>query len=117
MTTPTYTHKRGATLSLAGTVTLPAGVWSATSQVKQDVGGVLTLVEELAVTLAPIAVPDPGGPTHTILLESSSAAASDWPLGRLQCDVRFADASVPPVVLPTETFDIKVVREVTGAPA
>jgi hypothetical protein len=118
MSTQIYPHKRGATLSLAGTVMLPAGVWTGTCQVKQDVDGVLTLVEPLTVTLQAIDPPPAAGqPTHNIAIEGSAAQAADWPVGRLLCDVRFQDESAPPAVITSETFVIKVTQEVTSAPA
>src|SRR3569832_1557100 len=114
MTTQIYAHKRGATLSLAGNAVLPAGVWTATCQVKQDVNGVLTLIEPLTVTLQAINPPPAAGqPTHNIAIEGSAAQAADWPVGRLLCDVRFQDASLPPAVIASETFIIKVAQEVT----
>ncbi len=109
MTEPTYPHKRGATLSLAGTVTLPAGSWSATAQVRNSSG---SLVQQLSVTLqAPVAP----ATAHAILIEATADQALTWPLGDLRCDVRFADASDPPVVVPSPTFIIKVQQEVTHA--
>jgi hypothetical protein len=116
MTTQIYSHKRGATLSLAGTVMLPAGVWTGSCQVKQDVDGVLALIEPLTVRLEAIdPAPAAGLPTHNIAIESDSSATADWPVGRLLCDVRFADQSNPPAVIVSETFVIKVAQEVTSA--
>ena len=106
-TTQTYPIKRGATLSLAGSVELPAGTWSASAQVRS---AVLALVEQLVVTLTPPVLP---ATAHTILIEASSAQTADWPIGSLMCDVRFADASATPVVVPSPTFVINVQQEVT----
>lgn len=103
----TYTHKRGDTLSLAGTVSLPAGTWTATCKVKRPSGSAL---ETLAVTL------DPGSPVHAILIEASSAQTADWVSGETAlCDVRFSDGSVsPPVVIHSPTFGIRVQQEIAG---
>lgn len=119
MTTQIYTHKRGATLSLAGPVTLPEGTWTGASQVRQlAADGSLTLVEPLTVTVTAIdPAPAAGEPTHTVLIEGSAAMAADWPVGRLLCDVTFTDDSAEPVVIASETFVIKVTQEVTSAAA
>ena len=111
MTAPTvYELKRGATLSLAGTVTLPAGTWAVQCQVRKSTSAGLELVEALSVDL----VPGSGRAPHTILIEATSTMSGDWPEGtRLQCDVAFFDDSTPPVVLPSPTFVIKVVPAVT----
>lgn len=109
MTESVYPHKRGATLSLAGTVTLPAGSWSATAQVRNASG---SLVQQLAVTLqAPVAP----ATAHGILIEATADQAATWPLSDLRCDVRFADASATPVVVPSPTFIVRVQQEVTHA--
>lgn len=105
----TYPIKRGATLSLAGTVQLPAGTWSASAQVRSTTS--LSLVEQLSVTLTPPVFP---ATAHAILIEASSAQSADWPIGTLLCDVRFSDASATPVVLPSPTFAIQVQQEVTN---
>lgn len=104
-----YPHKRGATLSLAGTVQLPAGTWSASAQVRTATNA---LVEQLTVTLS---APVSPATAHGILIECTAAQAVDWPVGDLRCDVRFVDASAVPVVVPTPTFVIRVSQEVTSA--
>jgi hypothetical protein len=102
--------KRGGTLSLAGTKTFPEGsTWSGTAQVRQ-VDADQTLIDTLAVTLEPGAT---GSDPHAILVVAASTQTAEWPLERLRCDIRFADDSDPPVVLPTSTFLIDVKREVT----
>lgn len=103
--------KRGATLSLAGTVDLPDGIWSASCQVRTDKG---VLVAQLEVVLTP---PDRMSTTglYTILIIGSSLQTTDWPIAPLQADVRFVDASYPPVVMPSESFLITVERGVTYA--
>lgn len=112
--TQIYTHKLGSTLSLAGTVTLPTGTgaWSGSATVKRLESGSYTTVEELAVTLE---APGTPGDPHTILLESSSEAAANWPLAKLQCDIRFEDEAVPPLVIYSPTFVINVVQGITDA--
>lgn len=108
MSNQTYTLKRGVTLSLAGTATLPApyGAWTATAQVRNQAGD---MVEPLTVTLTP-------GDPYGVLVEGDSTKTNDWPIGeRLACDVRFTDQSTPPVVLISPTFYLKVAQEITSA--
>jgi hypothetical protein len=106
--TTIYNFKRGSTLSLGGTVQLPSGTWTATAQVKDSS---LTLVEGMNVTLTPPVAPST---LHTIVLEAHSTMTNDWPIDSLQCDIRFADASTPPVVLDSTTFVINVQQEITS---
>lgn len=106
MSTPfTIQHKQGDTFSWGGFVSLPAGTWGATSKVVDADG---TLVESLTVTLAALLVPDDDGNTHSILIEGTSVQTADWAAGKLRCDVKFADASTPPVVEHSPTFVINV---------
>ena len=109
MSYETYTHKRGSTLSLAGTVTLPSGTWSASAQVRS---ASTSLVEQLTVTLT---APESPATAHTILIAGTAAQCADWPIGTLTCDVRFVDASATPVVVPSPTFLIIVTQEITNA--
>lgn len=104
-----YTQKRGATLSLAGTVVLPTGTWTATAQIKDTN---LAIIDTVTVTLTP---PAGQATAHSILMVVSSTKTALWPIGNLFCDIRFADASSPPVVLPSPTFTIRVIQEITGA--
>jgi hypothetical protein len=104
----TYTMKRGATLSLAGSLSLPAptGAWSATAQVRTMDG---ILVEDLTATVTSL-----GGGQYNIQAVGNSQKTSDWPINeRLLCDIRFADEDTPPFVIPTPTFFLKVEAEVT----
>jgi hypothetical protein len=105
--TTVYNFKRGATLSLGGTVQLPSGTWTATAQARKPD---LTLVEGLHVTLT---APVSPSTLHTLVLEAHSDETNDWPIEALACDIRFADASTPPVVLDSTTFTINVVQEIT----
>ena len=106
----TYVHIRGSTLSLTSPVTLPAGTWSATAQVRLRSDS--TLVADLDVTLT---APTPPATAHTLLLVCDAADQADWTAARHVCDVRFADADG--VVLHTSRFELDVIAEVTEAPA
>ena len=96
--------KRGATFSLAGFATLPAGDWTATSEVKNNQG---VLVQELTVTLDPPVDPETAWP---LVLFASAEDTATWPLGPISCDIRFAYGTA---VIYTPTFIINVVQEVT----
>ena len=106
-----YPLKRGATLSLAGEKLLPSGTWSATAKVRRT-DAEYTEVDELTVTLEAGATEDD---PHSVLIVGTSAQTAGWPLDKLRCDIRFADNSDPPVVIPTDTFIINVLREITDA--
>jgi hypothetical protein len=70
-------------------------------------------VAEPVVDLQPLAEPTTGVASHSIVIEDPPTSTL-WPTGNLQCDVRFADASVPPVVVPSDTFVVVVSERVTG---
>ena len=91
--------KRGATFSLAGYVNLPAGTWAIDSTVRDPAG---TLIEQLTATIV-----DPIAPAtqYSIALSASPAQTSVWPVGTLNCDVRYTDSDL---VLITPTFNIIV---------
>lgn len=99
-------HKRGATFSWAGTVRLPAGTWTATSQVKMPDG---SAIENLVVTLL-----QPVSPSldHTISLYAWAVQTSLWPLGNAICDIRFTAGTE---VIYCPTFEIQIVEVVTRA--
>lgn len=99
--------KTGATLSLAGTVSLPTGTWTATSEVKTLDG---TLVDVLSVTLA---APVSPSTLWTIQLFADAAVTETWPLGMLNCDIRYIDAGGN--VIYTPTFQFNMVQEITDA--
>lgn len=106
---PSYYFKRGSTFSLAGYASLPTGDdWTATSEIKDQRG---TLVQELTVTIEAPVAPETKWP---ILLFASAEDASVWPLGALNCDIRF-DYNGNIVYSPT--FVINVIANVTDAPA
>lgn len=103
--------KQGATLSLAGLFTLPAGTWTAASNIEQTDG---TLVCAMDVTITELAEPDADGKTHSVLAVCTAAQSEAFEVGKTYvCDIIFTDDSPEPVVLKTDTFGIKVVREVT----
>lgn len=83
---------------------MPAGTWDAKCQLVLSDGTRI----DIAATLTP-----PVGPEtrHTLLIEKADASA--WTLGLAKGDVLFFDASAPPVRLPTSTFVIDVVEEIT----
>lgn len=102
--------KTGATFSVPVLVCLPPGVWSATSDIRQAGDA---LVESLAVSLLALAEPDAAGNTHSGLLLATSTQTTLWPLGAWRCDVRFADAQSPPVVLYSDQFIVSVEKGTT----
>jgi hypothetical protein len=101
--------KRGDTLSLAGTVSLPNLTWTPVCQVRD---AKLTLLQTLAVALTPPASPPASGDwTYSILIAGTSVQTQAWPVSRLFCDVRFVNNSTPAVVRTFPTFAIDVVQE------
>jgi hypothetical protein len=105
-TIETYTFKRGGTFGLAGFKSLPAGTWSAAAKLKKPDNSFITL----DVTLTPPVDPET---RHAITIRAESDDTEGWPVGYLQGDIVFYDASVPPVVIPTDTFVVKVVERIT----
>lgn len=102
--------KRGATLSLAGTVALPAGQWVASAQVRDTKGALLAALD---VTLS-----EPVAPSqlYGIVIEGSSIETATFPVADVLCDVRFADTGqTPNVVIQSPSFVIRVVQEQTRA--
>jgi len=101
-----FVLKRGATLALAGTASLVTGSWTALSEVRNLEG---TLIATLDTTLTA-----PTAPNTLWLLTLGKDAASTalWPLGPLNCDIRFVDGDE---VIFTPTFQINVAAEVTDA--
>lgn len=103
--------KQGATLSLVGSFTLPAGTWTAASNIEKKDG---TLICAADVTIEPIDPVGVDGKTHAVLWTCTAAQAEAFEVGQIYVsDIIFTDASPEPVVLKTTTFGIKVVREVT----
>lgn len=96
--------KRGATLSYAGFVTLPEGDWTATSELRNSAN---ELVAELDVTLQQPVSPETKWP---ILLYKDASETIDFPLGALQCDIRFQYSNT---VIYSPTFIVNVVLEIT----
>lgn len=107
----TIKHISGATFSLTGTVLLPAGEWSATCHVKNL--GSQAVVKNLTVTLTP-RIPPTSSASHNIQIETSPSDLEIWPAGSFVCDVRFADASTPPIVIPSDVFAIECSKGVTN---
>jgi hypothetical protein len=101
---PSIFLKRGSTFSLAGYVTLPLGEWTATSEIKDNIGD---LISELDVTLqAPV---DPET-RWAILLYKDAEITAEWPLGPLSCDIRFVNGDT---VIYSPTFIVNMVKEIT----
>ena len=89
---------------MAGYVNLPVGSWTAISEVKSQTG---TLVDNLTVTLT---APVSPAINWTLLLNASATVTATWPLGPLNCDIRFTDGTN---VLYSPTFQIYVQQEIT----
>ena len=96
--------KRGSTFSLAGYASLPDGTWTATSELKNNLG---ELVAELDVTLESPTPPDTAWP---LLLYKDATDTATWPLGPLSCDIRFVYSNT---VIYSPTFIVNIVLEVT----
>lgn len=92
--------KRGATFALGGYVNLPPGTWSIASTVRDPEG---VLIEELDAALVPPVLPET---QYAISLGASSTQTSIWPVGTLNCDVRYTEDAG--LVLITPTFNIVV---------
>lgn len=110
-TMPSVTHVRGDTLSLGGTITgLPAGVWTATSQIRTADGLSTKLADLVATMTAPVLPADP----WTLLLELASNAVDQtlWPLGTVLADVRLSEAGSL-TIYHTTTFGVTIVAPVT----
>ncbi len=96
--------KQGATLSLAGSVSLPAGDWSASASVSSGGG----FYSSLEVTLTPPVSPQG---SHHILMLKDASETEQWPVDNLNCDIRFECSDGTVVFSPT--FSIHVSRGVT----
>lgn len=112
MSTPqTITHKQGATFGYAGFKLLEAGNWSAKCQ-GRDTDGALVQDFDVSFTLDDDYEPPVDQPTLTryaIAIRASSADTAAWTKGaRIKCDVAWYDDSVPPIVVPTDTFVVHV---------
>lgn len=107
MAMQTYTHKRGDTFSLAGTVLgVSSGATVARAQLRGNTPPYL-LVQTLNVTLGPY-VDDV---TPRALLVEQSTSSTAWPIGTLLCDVEFDEPGG--IVVSSPTFAINVVLDVT----
>lgn len=103
-------HKRGATFSYSGLVTLPVGTWSASCDLDDSFGN---KVSDTTVTLSALETPGASGETHSILIEVAAATTATWVLGTLSGDIRFSDVSG--VVVYTSTFYVNVTNGITDA--
>lgn len=102
--------KRGGTFSRSGLFKLPAGVWTATSQVNKPAGGV---VGQLSCDLQELPTPDANGNTHALTISATSAETKTWPITELPTDIKFRDATG--VVMYTTTYTINVLKNETPA--
>jgi hypothetical protein len=102
---PSAFFTRGDTFSWAGFATLPSDdPWEATSELRDQQGN---LVQELTVTLQAPTTPET---TWPILLWASAADTTDWPLGPLNCDIRFVYSIN---VIHSARFVVNVTNEIT----
>lgn len=99
----TINFKRGGTFSFGCKVKMPAGTWSAVGKLREPGGAP---VQTLTVTLDPLE--DDPDFNYTILIVAPSTDTPEWPVRVLRGDIKFSDASTPPVVLPTSTFTVAV---------
>ena len=99
--------KQGATLSLAGSVSLPAGDWSASASISSGGGG---FYSSLDVTLTPPVSPQSD---HHILMLKDASVTEHWPVESLNCDIRFECSDGTVVFSPT--FSIHVSKGITRA--
>lgn len=103
-------HKRGATFSYSGLVTLPTGTWTASCDLDNPVG---VKVSDTTVTLSVLGSPGANGETHSILIEVAASTTANWPVGTLSGDIRFQDNAG--VIVFTSTFYISVTKGITDA--
>jgi hypothetical protein len=104
----------GDSLSLAGTVTLPAGVWSATCAfVSTEASRVLNAT--VTLTLTGPSDDDPSRNVWAIALEASSLETANWPAPsknasalRYSGAIKFSDDSNPPLVKTSESFEMVI---------
>jgi hypothetical protein len=102
----------GDTLSLAGAVTLPAGVWSATCAfVSTETARVLNV--DVTLNLVGPSDDDPSRNVWAIALEASSLETANWPApsknasaSRWSGAIKFHDDSNPPLVKTSEPFEM-----------
>lgn len=100
-----FTHKRGDTFDYAGTLTLPAGVWTGAGQVRRR-NTAQTLVDDLVVTL--------DAPTGDTAVRVFNNETSGWPVELLEFDIEFTEAGGE--VLSTDTVVFKLIEDVTYDP-
>lgn len=105
----TITAKQGSTFHWAGTINLPTGMWTALSSVFQS--GSRKHVGDLTVTLG-----DPTLDVYPIELFADNVSTLAWNVPKLDCDILFIDSSTVPNVVPTQTFQILVGKQVTIYP-
>lgn len=107
------TIKRGATFSYVASVNLPAGTWAVTSQVRNKSG-----VKQADVVITPPSVVSTGvGIAVSFLMVIDESITKDFDVSKstsmLECDVFFSAGGFN---LPTETFNIEVVKNITDVP-
>ena len=102
----TITIKRGATFSYLGTISLPAGVWTAQAQIRNAAG---ELVDSFVVVITPPLAPSV---LHGISLYVPASSTVTWPIATLLSDIKFTDAAG--FVLYGETFAITIEKAETS---
>ena len=102
----TTEQKKGATFALGGYVNLPPGTWSMSSTVRDPAG---VLVQDLTVNLVPPVLPET---QYSISLAASATDTADWPIGTLDCDIRYTEEAG--LVLISPTFNIIVLEAQTN---
>lgn len=102
-----YEHKRGATLSLPvdyeGSPNLTG--YTVTSQIRKN-NVAKTLLATLTVTLANQTT-NPG----RVTLSCADSVTATWAAGDYKCDIKYVSGAG--VATPTDTFDFRVVENVT----
>ena len=96
--------KLGSSLGVTGVLKLPQGTWVATAAIARPNGA---LIGPLSVTLMQVLDPV-GQETHTIGISADAETTASWPVGNLQCDIRFEDVDgnvihSPTIIIATES--------------
>lgn len=113
MSTSKLEHTRKSTLSLGGTVSLPAGNWTAVAKLVREPGASYEDFPEnhLEVLLAP---PEEDGGLWGVLVTKDANLQEDWPVDETVIgNIVYEDLDAePPVRLSSENFKIEIEREI-----
>ena len=99
--------KLGSSLSLSGSVKLPAGTWTLTSSIARPNGVLLASLTTLIVEIE-----EPENATHTFTISALPETTILWPIGNLQCDMRFEDSLG--TVIHSPTFTVSTYAAITN---